>query len=180
MWAPQPYNWKILNFRRPSAPPLVYEAHIGMAQDEEKIGNFKEFTAKVLPRVIHAGYNTLQLMAIQEHPYYGSFGYQVSSFFAASSRFGTPEDFKELIDAAHMQGITVLIDLVHSHSVSNEVEGLSRFDGTKFQYFHKGARGIHPTWGSRCFDYGKPEVMHFLLSNCRYWLDEFHLGRVSI
>jgi 1,4-alpha-glucan branching enzyme len=146
-----------------------------MAQDAEKIGTYKEFTANVLPRVIKAGYNTLQLMAIQEHPYYGSFGYQVSSLFAASSRFGTPEDLKELIDTAHMNGITVLIDLIHSHAVSNEVEGLSRYDGTIFQYFHKGTRGIHPAWGSRLYDYGKPEVLHFLLSNCRYWLDEFHL-----
>ena len=175
VWAPQPYNWKILNFRRPRAPPLVYEAHIGMAQDGEKIGTYKEFTANVLPRVINAGYNTLQLMAIQEHPYYGSFGYQVSSYFAASSRFGSPEDFKELIDEAHTHGITVLMDLIHSHSVANETEGLSRFDGTTFQYFHQGIRGIHPAWGSRSFDYGKPEVLHFLLSNCRYWLDEFHL-----
>lgn len=176
VWAsPQPYQWRNSNFRRPNEPPLVYEAHIGMSQDGEKIGSFTEFTANVLPRIVNAGYNTLQLMAIQEHPYYGSFGYQVSSFFAASSRFGTPEEFKELVDTAHMQGVTVLMDIIHSHSVSNEVEGLSRFDGTLFQYFHEGARGFHPAWGSRCFDYGKPEVLHFLLSNCRYWLDEFHL-----
>jgi 1,4-alpha-glucan branching enzyme len=175
VWVPKPYMWKIPDFKRPNTAPLVYEAHVGMAQDGEKIGTFKEFTANILPRVIKAGYNTLQLMAIQEYPYYGSFGYQVSSFFAASSRFGTPEEFKDLIDTAHMQGITVFMDLVHSHAVANEVEGLSRFDGTTYQYFHKGERGIHPTWGSRCFDYGKPEVMHFLLSNCRYWLDEFRL-----
>lgn len=175
VWAPQPYKWKKPDFRRPSVPPLVYEAHIGMAQDGEKIGTFKEFTANILPRVVDAGYNTLQLMAIQEHPYYGSFGYQVSSFFASSSRFGTPEEFKELIDNAHDQGIAVFMDLIHSHSVPNEVEGLSRFDGTTFQYFHKGTRGIHPTWGSRCFDYGKPEVLHFLLSNCRFWLDEYNV-----
>ena len=145
-----------------------------MAQEEEKIGSFHEFTERVLPRVVDAGYNTLQLMAIQEHPYYGSFGYQVSSFFAPSSRYGTPEDLKLLIDTAHTLGLTVLMDLVHSHSVSNEVEGLSRFDGTLFQYFHEGSRGMHKAWDSRCFDYGKPQVLHFLLSNCRYWLDEFH------
>jgi 1,4-alpha-glucan branching enzyme len=175
VWSPpKPYCWKEPNFKHPEEPPIVYEAHIGMAQEEEKIGSYREFTSNVLPRIVDAGYNTLQLMAIQEHPYYGSFGYQVSSFFAPSSRYGTPEDLKLLIDTAHTQGLTVLMDLVHSHSVSNEVEGLSRFDGTLFQYFHEGSRGIHKAWDSRCFDYGKPQVLHFLLSNCRYWLDEFH------
>ncbi len=174
VWLPtESYRWKT-NFKRPKEAPLIYEAHVGMAQDEEKIGSFFEFTLRILPRIADAGYNTLQLMAIQEHPYYGSFGYQVSNFFASSSRYGTPEDLKLLIDTAHAQGLTVLMDLIHSHSVSNEVEGLSRFDGTLFQYFHEGLRGIHKAWDSRVFDYGKPQVLHFLLSNCRYWLDEFH------
>jgi 1,4-alpha-glucan branching enzyme len=170
---PESYRWKT-DFKRPKVAPLIYETHVGMAQEEEKIGSFREFTLSVLPQIIDAGYNTLQLMAIQEHPYYGSFGYQVSSFFAPSSRYGTPEDLKFLIDTAHSQKLTVLMDLVHSHSVCNEVEGLSRFDGTLFQYFHDGPRGIHKAWDSRCFDYYKPQVLHFLLSNCRYWLDEFH------
>jgi 1,4-alpha-glucan branching enzyme len=176
VWAPaENYRWKQPYFKRPNEPPLVYEAHIGMAQEEEKIGSYNEFTFKVLPRIVSAGYNTLQLMAIQEHPYYGSFGYQVSSFFAPSSRFGTPEDLMMLVDTAHREGLTVLMDLIHSHAVSNEVEGLSRFDGTPFQYFHDGPRGRHWAWDSRCFDYGKIQVLHFLLSNCRYWLDEFQL-----
>ena len=175
VWSPpEPYCWKEPNFKRPKEPPIIYEAHIGMAQEEEKIGSFREFTQKVLPRIIDEGYNALQLMAIQEHPYYGSFGYQVSSFFASSSRYGTPEDLKLLIDTAHAKGLAVFMDLIHSHSVSNEVEGLSRFDGTLFQYFHGGPRGKHKAWDSRCFDYAKPQVLHFLLSNCRYWLDEFH------
>jgi 1,4-alpha-glucan branching enzyme len=175
VWSPpQSYCWKEPNFKRPKDPPIIYEAHIGMAQEEEKIGSFREFTLRVLPRIVDAGYNTLQLMAIQEHPYYGSFGYQVSSFFASSSRYGTPEDLKLLIDTAHAKGLNVSMDLIHSHSVSNEVEGLSRFDGTLFQYFHGGPRGKHKAWDSRVFDYGKVQVLHFLLSNCRYWLDEFH------
>jgi 1,4-alpha-glucan branching enzyme len=171
---PEPYRWARPDFKRPDEDLFIYEAHIGMAQDEEKIGSFREFTVGVLPRIVAAGYNTLQLMAIQEHPYYGSFGYQVSSFFAPSSRYGTPEDLKVLIDSAHSEDLAVVMDLIHSHSVSNEVEGLSRFDGTLFQYFHDGARGRHGAWDSRCFDYGKHQVLHFLLSNCRYWLDEFH------
>jgi 1,4-alpha-glucan branching enzyme len=173
VWAPpEPHQWKI-DFRRPNEPPFIYEAHVGMAQEEEKIGSFQEFTVNVLPRIVSAGYNTLQLMAIQEHPYYASFGYQVSNFFAPSSRFGTPDDLKLLIDTAHKEGLTVLMDIVHSHSVSNEVEGLSRFNGTLFQYFHDDPRGRHKIWDSRCFNYGKPQVLHFLLSNCRYWLEEF-------
>ncbi len=170
---PEPYKWQCRDFRRPSDPPLVYEAHVGMAQEEEKIATFRELTEKILPRIVKSGYNTLQLMAIPEHPYYGSFGYHVSSFFAASSRFGTPEDLKELIDSAHSAGLTVIMDLVHSHAASNEVEGLSRFDGTLHQYFHGGPRGKHRAWDSRCFDYGKHQVLHFLLSNCRFWLDEY-------
>jgi 1,4-alpha-glucan branching enzyme len=175
VWRPSvPHRWKHSAYQRPDAPPLIYEAHVGMAQAEEKVGSFREFTLAILPRIAAAGYNTLQLMAIQEHPYYGSFGYQVSSFFAPSSRFGSPDELKILVDTAHGYGLTVTMDLIHSHAVSNEVEGLSRFDGTLYQYFHAGERGQHSAWDSRCFDYAKPQVLHFLLSNCRYWLDEFH------
>jgi len=175
VWKPeQPYAWRSPFFRRPPESPRIYEAHIGMAQEEERVGTYDEFRKNILPRVIDAGYNTLQLMAIQEHPYYGSLGYHVSSFFAASSRFGTPEELKELIDAAHEAGLAVIMDLVHSHAARNEQEGISRFDGTLYQYFHEGPRGDHIAWDSRCFDYGKPEVLHFLLSNCRFWLDEYH------
>ncbi len=174
VWRPPgAYPWRMPDFKVPRRPPLIYEVHVGMAQEAEKVGSYAQFTADVLPRVVASGYNALQIMAIPEHPYYGSFGYHVSSFFAASSRFGTPEEFKALVDAAHESGLAVLIDLVHSHAVNNEVEGISCFDGSEYQYFHTGARGRHHAWDSRCFDYGKPQVLHFLLSNCRYWLDEF-------
>ena len=173
VWAPpQPYVWQ---HPRPPRPehPLIYEVHIGMAGEEPRVHSFEAFTQTVLPRVIALGYNTIQLMAVQEHPYYGSFGYQVSNFFAVSSRFGTPESLKALIDAAHQAGIYVIMDLVHSHAVKNEIEGLSRFDGQTDLYFHSGARGEHPLWSSRCFDYSKDQVLHFLLSNCKYWLEEY-------
>lgn len=174
VWTPPlAYQWKS-DFVRPTHPPLIYEAHVGMSSQDEKVATYAEFTRDVLPRIIAGGYNTIQLMAIQEHPYYGSFGYHVSSFFAASSRFGTPEDLKALVDTAHAAGIAVVLDLVHSHAVKNEAEGLSRFDGSYTQYFHEGDRGNHEAWDSRVFDYGKPDVLHFLLSNCRYWLDEYH------
>lgn len=151
----------------------IYEAHIGMAQEEGKVGSYREFADNILPRIHKAGYNTLQLMAIMEHPYYGSFGYQVSSFFAASSWFGKPEDLKYLVNKAHAMGIRVLLDVVHSHAVKNEAEGLNNFDGSGGMYFLPGERGRHPDWDSCCFDYGRDEVLEFLLSNVRWWLEEF-------
>ena len=175
VWAPeQPYVWKKKSFRPNTNPLLIYECHIGMAQDAEKVGTYREFQENVLPRVIRDGYNCIQIMAIAEHPYYGSFGYHVSNFFAPSSRFGTPEELKELVDTAHQHGIAVIMDIVHSHAVKNEVEGLGNFAGDPCQYFMQGGRREHPAWDSLCFDYGKNEVLHFLLSNCKYWLDEFH------
>jgi 1,4-alpha-glucan branching enzyme len=174
VWAP-PHADK---WRNPApapsrTPPVIYEAHVGMASEEGRVATYAEFRDNVLPRIKAAGYNTVQLMAVMEHPYYGSFGYHVSSFFAASSRFGTPEDLKSLVDEAHGMGLRVIMDIVHSHAVKNERDGLSLFDGTPYQYFHDGSKGWHSAWDSRCFDYGKTEVLHFLLSNCRYWLDEF-------
>ncbi len=174
VWDPEKkYKQKIKNFKPNTEPLLIYECHIGMATNKEKVGTYKEFTQNILPRIKEDGYNTIQIMAIQEHPYYGSFGYHVSSFFAASSRFGTPDELKELIDTAHEMGLTVIMDIVHSHAVKNELEGIGRLDGSYNQYFHSGARREHPAWDSLCFDYGKPEVLHFLLSNCKFWLEEY-------
>ncbi len=155
-------------------PLFIYECHIGMSGEEEKVASYEEFRVHVLPRIAELGYNCVQFMAIQEHPYYGSFGYHVSNFFAASSRFGTPEELKHLIDDAHGRGMAVIMDLVHSHAVKNEMEGLGNLDGTPYQYFHGGERREHPAWDSLCFNYGKYEVLHFLLSNCKYWLEEYH------
>jgi len=175
VWAPEtPYVWKKKSFKPNTEPLLIYECHIGMAQDAEKVGTYTEFKDKVLPRIIKDGYNCIQIMAIAEHPYYGSFGYHVSNFFAPSSRFGTPEELKELVDEAHKHGIAVIMDIVHSHAVKNEIEGLGNFAGDPYQYFNRGERHEHPAWDSLCFDYGNDKVLHFLLSNCKYWLEEFH------
>ena len=174
VWHPPTlYQWRFVDFKPAPEALFIYEAHIGMAMEEERIGTYKEFATQIIPRIAHAGYNSIQLMAIQEHPYYASFGYQVSSFFAPSSRFGTPDELKNLIDTAHEYGLSVIMDIIHSHAVLNEVEGLSLFDGTPYLYFHEGERGFHEAWNSRCFDYSKDQVLHFLLSNCRYWLEEF-------
>ena len=175
VWAPEKeYKWKKKTFKPDTTPLLIYECHIGMAQDAEKVGTYTEFRKNILPRIIKEGYNCIQIMAIQEHPYYGSFGYHVSNFFAPSSRFGTPEELKQLVDEAHQNGLAVIMDLVHSHAVKNEVEGLGNLCGDQNQYFYPGDRREHNQWDSLCFDYGKDQVMHFLLSNCKYWLDEFH------
>ena len=152
----------------------IYEAHVGMAQEHGHVGTYREFADYTLPRIKEAGYNTVQLMAIMEHPYYGSFGYQVSSFFAASSWFGKPEDLKYLVNKAHAMGIRVLLDVVHSHAVKNTAEGINMFDGTTWQFFHDGDKGDHPAWGTKCFDYGKTGVIHFLLSNLKFWMTEYH------
>ena len=173
VWCPaKPYKWQ--NTQPLEAlVPLIYEAHIGMATEREAVGSYNEFRELVLPRIKKAGYNTIQLMAIQEHPYYGSFGYHVSSLFAPSSRFGTPDDLKALIDEAHKLGIRVIMDIVHSHAVKNELEGIGLFDGSPYQFFHDGERREHSAWDSLCYDYAKNEVLHLLLSNIKYWLDEF-------
>ncbi|OFY27143.1 MAG: 1,4-alpha-glucan branching protein [Bacteroidetes bacterium RIFOXYA12_FULL_35_11] len=174
VWNPKKeYKWKNKKIKLPQYP-FVYEAHVGMSSEEGKVSSYEEFRVNVLPRIHTAGYNVIQLMAVQEHPYYGSFGYHVSNYFAASFRQGTPEELKHLIDDAHGLGIAVIMDIVHSHSVKNIVEGLSQFDGTSYLYFHEGGRGDHPAWDSRCFNYGKNEVLHFLLSNCKFWLDEYN------
>lgn len=176
IWDPEyQYTWK---FKSPDfsdmKPLLIYEAHVGMSSEKEEVSNFNVFADKILPRIAKSGYNTIQLMAIQEHPYYGSFGYHVSNLFAVSSRFGTPEDLKLLIDTAHELGLKVIMDLVHSHAVKNILEGPGLFDGIPGMFFHSDHRREHPAWDSFCYDYGRNETLHFLLSNCKFWLDEYH------
>ncbi|MEL7601378.1 MAG: alpha amylase C-terminal domain-containing protein [Proteiniphilum sp.] len=175
VWEPEnKYQFRHTHFRPDTAPLLIYETHVGMSTEEERVGTYNEFRENILPRVKENGYNAIQVMAIQEHPYYGSFGYHVSSFFAPSSRSGTPDELKALIDTAHDMGIAVIMDIVHSHAVKNETEGIARMDGSYDLYFHSNPeRRNHKAWDSLCFDYGKDEVLHFLLSNCKYWLEEY-------
>lgn len=172
-WNP-PSKYQFKN-KRPPAPASarIYEAHVGISTPEQRVGTYKEFTKNTLPRIHKLGYNVIQLMAIMEHAYYASFGYQINSFFACSSRYGTPDDLKELIDCAHALGITVLLDVVHSHASKNVLDGLNQFDGSDHQYFHGGARGQHELWDSRLFNYGHHEVQRFLFSNLRFWIEEY-------
>ncbi|KKY15189.1 putativealpha-glucan branching enzyme [Phaeomoniella chlamydospora] len=164
-------------FKHPKPPKpesaRIYEAHVGISSPEQRVATYKEFTKNMLPRISYLGYNVIQLMAVMEHAYYASFGYQVNSFFAASSRYGTPDDLRELIDTAHSLGITVLLDVVHSHASKNTLDGLNMFDGSDHLYFHEGAKGRHELWDSRLFNYGNHEVLRFLLSNLRFWMEEY-------
>ena len=168
-----PFRWTDGNFK-PQKNLFIYECHIGMSQEDGKIGTYAEFREYNLKRIKDLGYNTIQIMAIMEHPYYASFGYQVTNFYAPSSKFGTPDELKELVNTAHGMGISVLLDVVHSHAAPNTREGINEFDGSDYQYFHAGPKGNHSAWGTKCFNYGKPEVLHFLLSNLKYWQTEFH------
>ncbi len=174
IWSTKKYSWKTEAFV-PNKHLFIYECHIGMSSEEERVATFSEFTQHILPRIHQLGYTAVQIMAVMEHPYYGSFGYQVTNLFAVSSRFGTPEEFKELVDTAHGLGIAVIMDIVHSHIAPNTEEGLAEFDGTDYQFCHSGGRGSHPAWGTRLYDYNKPKVLKFLLSNVNYWLTEYKL-----
>lgn len=174
-WNPPKEEQYQFKHPRPNKPGSlrIYEAHVGISSPEEGVATYKNFTKNMLPRIKYLGYNAIQLMAIMEHAYYASFGYQINNFFAASSRYGTPEELKELIDTAHSLGIIVLLDVVHSHASKNVLDGLNMFDGTDHLYFHSGTKGIHALWDSRLFNYGSYEVMRFLLSNLRFWMEEY-------
>ena len=174
VWGDQDnFVWTDADFEN-TEPPLIYEAHVGMSSEEGRIATYREFADDRLPYIKELGYNTVQLMAIMEHPFYGSFGYQVSNFFAASSRYGYPDELKYLVNKAHSLGLRVLLDVVHSHAVGNTLEGINLFDGTSYQFFHEGPKGDHSAWGTKCFNYDKPEVLHFLLSNLKFWMQEYH------
>ncbi|MFI3304631.1 MAG: alpha-amylase family glycosyl hydrolase [Rikenellaceae bacterium] len=173
-WVPQPFDWGEEFSLKKGTQLLIYEAHVGMAVEREGVGTYIEFKDNILPQIKRKGYNAVQLMAVAEHPYYGSFGYHVSSLFAPSSRFGTPEELKELIKRAHELGIAVIMDIVHAHYVKNLNEGISELDGSPNLYSPAGEAGYQKYWDSKTFDFAKPQVQHMLLSNVKYWLDEYH------
>ena len=177
IWMPgQPFQWTdgdFFRFKRPRSP-MIYEAHVGMAQEHGRVGSFREFADETLGWVQYAGYNTVLLMAVQEDPDYASMGRRVANFFAPSHRFGTPEDLKYLVNKAHELDISVLMEVCCCWASPNVGEGLSQQDGTDWQYFLTGPRGWHPKHGTRLFDYGRDDVLHFLLSNLKYWMEEYH------
>ena len=146
-----------------------------MSSEEGKINTYRNFADYVIPRIKKNGYNVIQLMAIMEHAYYASFGYHVTNFFAVSSRYGTPDDFKYLVDKAHENGLMVIIDCIHSHASNNVMDGINMFDGTDHQYFHSGPKGYHKLWDSRLFNFSSWEVIRFLLSSLKMYIEEYKI-----
>lgn len=144
-----------------------------MSSEDGKVNTYRDFADYIIPRIKNNGYNVIQIMAIMEHVYYASFGYHVTNFLAPSSRFGTPDDFKYLVDKAHEHGLMVVIDCIHSHASNNVMDGINFFDGTDHQYFHSGPKGYHKLWDSRLFNYTSWEVLRFLLSSLRMYMDEY-------
>lgn len=172
---PEPYVFRHDDRPRSLEFPRIYEAHVGIAQPylgrtERSVGSYAAFARHILPRIRDGGYTAVQLMAVAEHPLYKSFGYQVSSYFAPSSRFGLPDDFKALVDEAHRLGLAVILDITHSHAAPNTEQGLARYDTGPYLFADKDNQ-----WGTVSFDYGKEMTRRFLLSNCRYWMEEYHV-----
>lgn len=175
VWHPPPHDKYMFRYPRAPRPKSlrIYECHVGIATQEYGVGTYKNFADNIIPRIVKQGYNAIQVMAIMEHAYYASFGYQVTSFYAASSRCGTPDELKYMVDMAHKHGLFVMLDVVHSHASKNVADGLNQFDGTNACFFHDGARGEHSLWDSRLFNYTEYEVLRFLISNLRWWHDEY-------
>jgi 1,4-alpha-glucan branching enzyme len=133
----------------------IYEAHVGMSSEAHGYGTYREFADTHLRRIADLGYSAVQLMAVADHAYYASFGYQVTNFFAPAHRSGSPEDLKYLVDVAHGLKMKVLMDVVHAHASDNAIDGLNTFDGTNGHYFHEDpGLGWHKLWGTRMFNYG--------------------------
>ncbi len=176
VWDPAtPYTFRHDDHPRNLEFPRIYEAHVGIAQPyvgrtQHSVGSYAAFARDILPRIRDAGYTVVQLMGIPEHPLYKSFGYQVSNYFAPSSRFGLPDDFKALVDEAHRLGLAILLDITHSHAAPNTEQGIARYDASAYFFADKDNQ-----WGTLSFDYGKEMTRRFLLSNCRWWMEEFHV-----
>jgi 1,4-alpha-glucan branching enzyme len=165
------------------APISVYEVHLGSwkrkPEDNNRSLTYREMADELVPYVKKMGFTHVEFMPVMEHPFFGSWGYQITGYFAASSRFGSPEDFGYLVNAFHKAGIGVFVDWVPSH-FPGDMHGLFRFDGTSL-YEHEDHRlGFHPDWKSYIFNYGRHEVRSFLISNALYWLDVFHIDGIRV
>ena len=161
-------------------PVSVYEVHIGSwKRDGKRQYTYRELIDQLVPYVVDMGYTHVEFMPVMEHPFYGSWGYQITGYFAPTSRFGTPQDFMALVDAFHAAGVGVLLDWVPSH-FPNDPHGLDRFDGTHLYEHADPRKGFHPDWKSNIFNYGRYEVRSFLISNARFWVDRYHADGLRV
>jgi len=154
----------------------VYEVHLGSWRHGH---NYRQLAEELPDYIADLGFTHVEFMPVAEHPYGGSWGYQVSSFYAPTARYGTPDDFRELVDRLHQRGIGVLVDWVPAH-FATDAWALARFDGTHLYEHADPRRGVHPDWGSLQFNYGRLEVRNFLVANALYWLEEFHLDGLRV
>jgi len=168
---------------RLDAPMSIYEVHLGAWRRVLAEGNrsltYRELAIELAEHVQRCGFTHVEFLPVMEHPFFGSWGYQTTGYFAPSSRYGTPQDFKYLVDYLHQQGIGVILDWVPSHFPTDE-HGLAYFDGTHLFEHSDPRQGYHPDWNSFIFNYGRNEVRSFLLSNALYWLDEFHVDGLRV
>jgi 1,4-alpha-glucan branching enzyme len=177
-WLKRRESWSYLR-----EPMSVYEVHLGSwRQDDQRLHgwkNYRELAHELVEYCQQMGFTHLELMPINEHPFTGSWGYQVTGYFAATSRYGTPDDFKYFVDYCHQHGIGVILDWVPAHFPKDD-HGLRRFDGTALFEHEDPRQGEHPDWGTLIFNYGRNEIKNFLISNALFWLDQYHIDGLRV